>query len=175
LFALDLEKIPGSAEWRCMKARVDLPYRIPVSRTASRENLMVADEETGQAPSRDRAEPNHSPRVNKTEATLRLIAEWTEAGKPTRSNVDLVEELNRRYPGAGFTTPIVAQAKQRLKTHEGAAGRRTEAAPAPIESVGLPPVAPANASEEETAFVRQLRDLVLLLGKDAIKKLIDSL
>jgi hypothetical protein len=104
-----------------------------------------------------------------------LIAEWTEAGKPTRSNVALVEELNRRYPGAGFTAPNVAQAKQRLKTPEGAADRRTEAGPAPTEAVGLPPVAPANAGEEETAFVRQLRDLVLLLGKDAGKKLIDAL
>ncbi len=136
---------------------------------------MIPEDETLQTPSRDRTEPNHAPRVNKTEATLRLIAEWTEAGKATRSNVDLVEELNRRYPGADFTTPNVAQAKQRLKTPEGAADRKSEAAPAATEDLGLPPAAPANASEEETAFVRHLRDLVLLLGKDAVKKLIDRL
>ncbi len=136
---------------------------------------MIPEDETLQAPARDRAEPNHTPRVNKTEAALCLIAEWTQAGKPTRSNVALVEELNRRYPGANFTTPNVAQAKQRLKTPEGAADRRTEAVPAPTEALGLPPLAPANLSEEETAFVRQLRGLVLLLGKDAVKKLIDTL
>jgi hypothetical protein len=136
---------------------------------------MAPEDETSQAPPADNGEPNLDPDVNKTEATIRLIAEWTQAGKSTRSNVDLVEELNRRYPGANFTTTNVAQAKQRLKTPNGAADRRTDSAPALIDEVGLPPVAPAYAGEEETAFVRQLRDLVLLLGKDAGKKLIDAL
>ncbi len=135
----------------------------------TRDDIMAPEDESPQAPPTDNGEPNLDPDVNKTEATIRLIAEWTKAGKSTRSNVDLVEELNRRYPHAGFTTTNVAQAKQRLKTHE-AAARELADVPASPDPAALPSIAP-----EETDFVRQLRQLVHLLGREAVKRLIDCL
>jgi hypothetical protein len=129
---------------------------------------MAPEDESPQAPPADNGEPNLDPDVNKTEATIRLIAEWTQVGKSTRSNVELVEELNRRYPNAGFTTTNVAQAKQRLKTHEAASVPGED--PASSVPATLPGIAP-----EETEFVRQLRQLVHLLGREAVKRLIDCL
>jgi hypothetical protein len=132
---------------------------------------MAPPDETPQAAPTDNGEPNLDPNVNKTEATLRLLAEWTRAGKPTRSNVDLVAELNRRYPRAAFTTANVAQAKQRLKTQEAADARTPAADPVSFDLAAALP----SDTPDETDFLRHLRQLVHLLGRDAVQRLIDSL
>jgi hypothetical protein len=151
---------------------VAVPFATDQSRPflATRDGIMAPEDESPQAPPTDNGEPNLDTNVNKTEATIRLIAEWNQAGKPTRSNVDLVEELNRRYPRAGFTAANVAQAKQRLKTHDAAARLPGQGPPSSDPAAALPGIAP-----EETDFVRQLRQLVNLLGREAVKRLIDSL
>jgi hypothetical protein len=111
--------------------------------------------------------------VNKMEAAQGLIAEWLEAGKNIRSNIDLVNELNRRYPGAGFHTGTVAQAKQRLRG-EGNGGGDADPAPSTAGPVAATPAQEAFLVEE-TEFMRQLRGLVCLLGREAVKGLIDTL
>ncbi len=136
---------------------------------------MAPEDVTQQTPPSGDFEPNLDPNVNKTDATHQLIAEWTRAGKGTRSNVDLVDELTRRYPRAGFTTGIVAQAKQRLKSLAGGADQRTDG-PTPSPELAVPANAGETETDEtETEFVRQLRHLVHMIGREAVKKLIDSL
>jgi len=136
---------------------------------------MAPEDATQQTPPNGEFEPNLDPNVNKTEATHQLLAEWTRLGKPTRSNVDLLAELTRRYPRANFTTAIVAQAKQRLKSQESGTDKRPAKVPAPAEPLAVPPPARPNAAAEVPEFMRQLRDLVRFLGKEEVKKLIDNL
>jgi hypothetical protein len=116
----------------------------------------------------------------KSQAVRDLLEEWTRDGKDTKSNTALMQELEKRHPGVKWTVGDVAQNKSKWLKSKAVPGARKEA-PAPRAAAsprpGAAPAAAAAADSqgEESPFVQQLRQAVSLLGKDAIKKLIDTI
>lgn len=108
-----------------------------------------------------------------------LLEEYVRDGKDISSNKDLAAELKRRHPTVNLTVGDVAQNKAKWQAKNQPDDPEKEAPLFPdkpaVASVVDTPLSTPLPSSSSTVFIEQLRALCEMIGKEAVKRLIDTL